>query len=294
MLRCFAEPFDHEALDRRPIMFKHTLGDHPALSLDNLAKVLPAMPPDKVYYSKGLTDLGINFDTAHVDHPNGLSIGETIESIRTSNSYMSVNGPHAHPSFKDLFEALRADALELMGRRGAGGGVIEPALWLFIASPNAVTPFHCDRYTNFLMQFRGSKEVAIFNPWNDEVISAPDCESWVANAGRAPAWRDEAERHANKYDFSPGQALHIPFVAGHYVKNGSEDVSISLSFFFHTSETERWSRAMKVNHRVRPLLGQLGLDPISVGKSPAVDAFKADVVYPLWRGAAAVRRLGAR
>ena len=39
---------------------------------------------------------------------------------------------------------------------------------------------------------------------------------------------------ANKFAFAPGEAIHIPFVGGHYVKNGPEDVSISLSFFFGT------------------------------------------------------------
>ncbi|HEY3666327.1 MAG TPA: cupin-like domain-containing protein [Polyangiaceae bacterium] len=279
MLKCFAQPFDYDALDKRPFKFQHQLLGHHALSLENLTNVLPALPKDQVFYSKGLTDLGINFDKAHIEHKNGLSIEETIESIRTSNSYIAVSKPEIDPSFKDLHRALISDVEELMQRRGTGTRAIEPTLWMFIASPNAITPFHCDRYSNFLMQFRGSKEVAVFNPWNDEVISPADCESWVANSDRPPPWRPEMDRFANKFHFVPGEAIHIPFVAGHYVKNGSEDVSISLSFFFHTDETFHLSRALRVNHQLRGRLGRLNMRPTPVGRDRHMDAFKSKVLH---------------
>jgi Cupin-like domain len=281
MLKCFSEPFEYDAIDRYPFEFRHQLLGHPALGLENLARMLPALPSDQVFYSKGLSDLGINFDRAHVDHPNGMSIEQTIESIRTSNSYIAVSKPEMDPSFKELFRDITEDVSAIVRRRGTGTQALEPTLWLFIASPGAITPFHCDRYSNFLMQFRGSKEVAIFKPWNDEVISPEDCEAWVARTNRPPTWRPEADRFAHKYHFKPGEAAHIPFVAGHYVKNGSEDVSITLSYFFHTEDTLRMSRALTVNHRLRSRLQRLGMQPTPIGRSRGRDRFKADVVHPL-------------
>ncbi|HEY1695241.1 MAG TPA: cupin-like domain-containing protein [Polyangiaceae bacterium] len=293
-LRCFAEPFDFDALDRRPFKFRHTLSDHPALSLGNLERVLPELPAANVFYSKGLRDLAVDFDRAHIDHPNGMSLRETIESIRTSSSYIAVSKPETHASFRDLFHDLTQDIGLCMRRRRSGSAPLEPSMWLFIASPGAVTPFHCDRYSNFLMQFRGSKEVAVFDPWNDAVISPEDCESWVANTSRPPPWRAQADQHANKFEFAPGEAIHIPFVAGHYVKNGPEDVSISLSCFFHTEETVRWTRALHVNHRMRRRLARLGLTPTSVRRLPRLDAWKAEVVYPMTQGARTLVRLARR
>ncbi|MCW7538234.1 cupin-like domain-containing protein [Aquabacterium sp. A7-Y] len=290
MFNCFSGAIDAGLLDRRPFSFQHQLLGHPALSLDNLARVLPALPPDQVMYSQGLRDLSVNFDRAHIDHRNDLGLEETIETLRTCDSYIAVRNPEVHASFRPLFKELLADVEALMRQRGSGVKATEPMLWLFIASPNAVTPFHFDRYSNVLMQFRGSKEVAVFEPWNDEVIRPDEYEVYVAHAERRMEWRPEADRHAHKFDFRPGDALHIPFVGGHYVKNGPEDVSISLSFFFHSRDTLQLTRALKVNHVLRRRLAGLGLQPSPVGRSPLRDALKARLLYPMVRTAAAVGR----
>jgi hypothetical protein len=76
-------------------------------------------------------------------------------------------------------------------------------------------------------------------------------------------------------------------VAGHYVKNGPEDVSISLSFFFQTDETLRWTHAMQLNHKLRT---RLGINPRPVGQSKRLDALKATALPTLRR----VRRLVGR
>lgn len=58
-------------------------------------------------------------------------------------------------------------------------------------------------------------------------------------------------------------------------------MSISLSFFFQTDETLRWTNAMRFNHRLRKRLKHWGLAPGVVGHSPTVDAMKARVLPAL-------------
>ena len=48
MLQCFEGTLDRDQLDRRAFMFKHKLLGHPALSVQNLAKVIPALPANQV------------------------------------------------------------------------------------------------------------------------------------------------------------------------------------------------------------------------------------------------------
>jgi hypothetical protein len=60
---------------------------------------------------------------------------------------------------------------------------------LFIVSPNAMTPFHFDRCSNFLMQIRGSKEVAVFPNFNEEVVPAAECESYMHREEAKPLWK---------------------------------------------------------------------------------------------------------
>ncbi len=282
MFKSFESPDDIQRWDREPFMFKHKLLGHPALSVESLAQALPALPSNQVMYSKGLTDLGINFDRAHIDHQNGLSLAETIETIKVSNSYIAVRNPEIHPSFHGLFNDLVTDVNLLMKQKGYGK-IAEPMFWMFIASPNAFTPFHFDRYSNFLMQFRGSKQMAVFPPMKDEVISPEDCEAYMDRSEQRPAWHDDKDQYAMKFDFAPGDTLHIPFVSGHYVKNGPDDVSISLSFFFHNDYTLKMTRAFQFNHRIRHRMQRLGMTPTPIGKSPMKDSIKAELM-PLASG----------
>jgi hypothetical protein len=73
-----------------------------------------------------------------------------------------------------------------------------------------------------------------------------------------PPWNPEMDHLAKKFDFQPGDMVHIPYTGGHYVKNGPEDISISLSIFFQTNETLKLTNAMRINHRLR----KRGMSPI--------------------------------
>lgn len=278
MFKCFEPEFSEIDLDKTPSKFKHKLMGHPTLSIENLSKVIPELPEHQVMFSKGLSDLGINFDRAHIEHQNGLSLRETIETIATSNSYIAVKNPENHPSFKELFGDLANDMSELIKLKGKGTVAKEPMLWMFIASPNAQTPFHFDRYSNFIMQFRGSKQIAVFPPLSEKVISPEDYEAYMDRTEQRPPWREELDQYAKKFNFTPGEALHIPFTSGHYVKNGPEDISISLSMFFHSDETIRRTNAMRMNHRLRRRFKKIGLNTTNVGKSDTLDAFKSSLL----------------
>ena len=276
-LQCFEDGVDKEALDRRAFTFRHRLMGHPALSIENLSRVIPALPPGQVFYSSGLLQKSDDFDRAHVEHRNGLSIEETIETIRTSNSYIMVRSPERDASFAELHRELVSDVTALMRARGLSGEPIDAKLYLFIASPNSLTPFHIERYSTFLMQFQGQKEVFVFPPWNEQVVTARECEAFVARSGERPTFKPQAEPLATRFHFSPGEALHIPFVAGHYVRNGADDVSISMSIIFNTPETRMQIRALLFNYRARPWLGRLGLAPSAVGKGGWKEALKASM-----------------
>jgi hypothetical protein len=93
-------------------------------------------------------------------------------------------------------------------------------------------------------------------------------------------WSPALDQFGQAFDFGPGQALHIPFAAGHHVRNGPDDVSISMSIFFDTSENLRWRRALSFNHYVRRAMRPLGVAPRPVGHRPMRDGLKA----ALWSG----------
>lgn len=284
MYQCFNDDIQPASLDKVPFQFGHRLMGHPALDLGNLATALPALG-DRVMYSKGLSNLGANLDRAHIDEQNGLSIEETIEQIRTTQSYIAVRGPEHHPSFKDLHRVMCEDIGKLMRANGTGQLPENAEMWLFIASPGAITPFHFDRFSNFLLQFRGSKEVAVFKPWNDEVITPQQYEAYTARNDRQMDWADEKDRFAHKFHFHPGQAIHIPFLGGHYVKNGPEDVSISMAIFYDTDETRRFKQALVINDLIRRRTARFGWQPRAVNSPGSLDGVKSGL-YPVVKGMA--------
>ena len=285
-MRCFEDSPSLDLLDRETFKFKHKLVGHPALTLESLSRSLPALSEGRVRYSKGLLKNGDDFESVMCKGPpKTLTIEETIEEIRVSNSYIMVDGPEEDASFKPLYRELISDVESVMRRRGVGHRVVDPRLYLFIASPGSVTPFHIDRYSNFLMQMRGSKEVAVFPQWNEQLVSQEHREAYIALENTKLPWKPELDVLATKHDFRPGDAVHIPFTAGHHVRNGSEDVSISLSIFFSTRESLAWQNALRFNHAARGTLRKVGMKPAPVGPQAWRDAGKS---Y-MWRAMRKVR-----
>lgn len=275
------------SLDRASFLLNHDLADHPSLSLEAIARYLPELPPRCVDHSKGLSDLAVNFDRSFKEHRNGLSAQETIARLKEVKSYITVMDPQEHPAFRDLYHDLKKDVEAIQGLARFPAEVFEGRMWIFIASPDAITPFHFDRYSNFLLQIRGSKQMAIFPNFREEIVPMRACEAYMDREPSRELWKDELDRYAVKYDFRPGHGLHIPFAAGHYVKNGPGDISISLSFFFQTRQTRRWVSAMQFNNRVYRRTG-LQLGP--VGRSVWRDSLKAAGLSGLARVKSALRR----
>ena len=286
MTNCFAEDIRSDLLDRAPFKFHHQLLEHPALSLENLARVLPTLPQQQVMYSKGLLDVADDFESTFRKKPRDRTLEETIDSIRTSDSYIMVRSPEIDPSFADLYKALCGEVASLMKTRGVGSMPLQAQLYLFIASPNSITPFHIDRYSTFLMQFRGSKTVTVGTPWDDRIVSQPDREAYVVREKTKLPWSSQLDEFSTAFEFSPGEALHIPFIAGHHVCNGPEDVSISMSIIFNTEESVRWRNAISFNHILRKQLNKVNLTPNSIGQSDWRDALKSRMwqSYRQWRG----------
>lgn len=280
MFNCIDSEINPKDFDTNPFKFKHKMLGHEALSLDNLSKVLVNLPQDQVMYSKGLSDLNTNFDRAHIEQSNNMSIEETIENIKTSSSYIMVKSPETDPSFKDLHQSLVSDVNQVMMSKGVGKNAIEPKLFLFIASPNAKTPFHIDRYSTFLFQFRGSKTVAVYDQFDEKIVPAEIRENFASYGPQRPQWSEETDSQAQKFHFTPGEALHIPFIAGHYIQNGAEDVSISMSIIFRTNESQTWLDAMAVNNSLR---AKLGMNVTPVGQNFGKDKMKANML-PILNG----------
>src|SRR5262249_44357467 len=91
---------------------------------------------------------------------------------------------------------------------------------------------------------------------------------------------EEYEKAAAAFELSPGEGVHVPVTAPHWVQNGAEP-SVSFSITLMTAETERRSILYALNHARR----QRGGNPPPVGRSAWRDALR----YGTYR---LLRRLG--
>ena len=127
--------------------------------------------------------------------------------------------------------------------------------FIFISSPGSVTPYHIDPENNFLLQIRGTKTVHMF-PQNDrEILSEQNLEAFFSGtAHRNLPFEDWYNTRSERFELEPGDGLHFPVAAPHWVQNGPE-VSISFSITFQTQDsTDRQSL-----HRLNEQLRKFGL-----------------------------------
>ncbi len=263
--------------NRRPFLIGHRLATHPLFSLSRLVELAMRMPKEHVEYNAG--NLPISLDPALTPH-TGLSIAETIRRIETCQSWMVLKYVERDPNYG----ALLNECLDEISRfsEPLAPGMCKREGFIFISSPASVTPYHLDPEYNFLLQVRGEKTVHLFDPTDRTVLSESELERLYAGSHRNMTFQNGYEKKAWVFDLHPGQGLHFPVTAPHYVKVGNA-VSISFSITFRTPASERRESVYRMNHFLR----QRGRTPLPFGQAKLLDSAK----YNSFRLFRRVRRL---
>jgi Cupin-like domain len=258
-----------------PHKLTHDVRDHPLLTLDALARLGERLPPASVEYNKG--DLPVGIDPALVP-ANGLSIGDTIRMVDSCQSWAVLKNIEQDADYQALLLSLLGELKPMIEAKT--GAMLRPQGYIFVSSPNAVTPYHFDPEHNILLQLRGTKVMTQF-PAGD-ALYAPDetHEGYHTGGHRNLVWRDELEAGGTEWPLAPGEALFVPVMAPHHVKNGPEP-SISLSITWRSD----WSFAEADARAFNKTLRKAGLKPRAPGRFPAQNRSKAYA----WR---VMRKLG--
>jgi len=256
-----------------PHKLRHHLSAHPLLELDALAELGETLPAGSVEYNRGDLPIGVEGKP----EGTGLAIGETIRGIEESNSWAVLKNIEQVPAYAalvgELLGELEAEIVPKTGRMMRTQGFV------FVSSPGAVTPYHFDPEHNILMQLVGEKAMTVFPAGN--AACAPDAahETYHTGGGRELTWRDELAEHGMTFRLEPGEALYVPVMAPHHVRNGPVP-SISLSITWRSEWSFAEADARAFNH----LLRTWGFAVRPPGRWPARNRAKAIA----WR---ALRRL---
>ncbi len=240
-----------DAYPERPTLLAHRLCGHELLQIEALAALAARIRPVDAEYNRADLPVGI----APEDTPgNGLSIEETIRSIEHNGSWMVLKFVEQDPVYRAFLAETLAELEPLV--RPATGAMLKQEAFVFISSPDAVTPFHFDPEHNILLQVRGRKVMNIF-PAGEETIAAGEAHEAFHNGGhRNLPWRDDFAAHGTAFALEPGKAVYVPVKAPHWVRNGPE-VSISFSITWRS----KWSYREEYAHRMNALLRKAGMRP---------------------------------
>jgi hypothetical protein len=257
--RCFAAHYPET-----PHILTHSLTSHPLLELEALAALAGQLPSTSVEYNRGDLPIGIEGKPA----ANGMSIAETIRKVAEAQSWAVLKNIEQVPAYRalllGLLEELRPEI------EAATGAMLSPQGFIFISSPHAVTPYHFDPEHNILLQIRGAKVMTQF-PAGDTRFAADEAhEAYHAGGPRELPWDDSFLAHGTAFALSPGEALFVPVMAPHFVRNGS-DPSVSLSITWRSAWSYRESDARAFN----ALLRKRGLTPKAPGRWPRQNHAKA-------------------
>ena len=268
-----AQLFPHHALalletayPELPAKLSHSLTDHPLLSLDAIVALAGRLSSSNVEYNAG--DLPIGIEASAIPKFS-LSIAETVRDIEANGAWMVLKQIEQDPEYRDLLKETLASIREIIEPKT--GPMLTLQGFLFVSASNAVTPFHFDPEHNILLQVRGSKTFTIFAQ-ADEAIVPPDAHErfHMGEQHRNLVWNDAFAAKADPVYLAPGDAIHVPVKAPHFVRV-IEGPSVSLSVTWRSEWSYREADARALNRLAR----KAGLSPHSPGRWPAQNLIKA-------------------
>lgn len=263
----------------------HALSDHPLLQIDALVELGKRQQARNLVRTHSAdATAGTSFADAPNLHPNRAGAVATLAGIAQARAWMSLLNVQADPIYRAFIDEILDEVKPIVERRDPG--MCYRAGWIFVSSPNAVTPFHMDHEHNFILQIRGTKRLHVWDPFDRTVVSERAQELFHdVHSRELVIWDERFRERARVFDLAPGLGGYMPSTAPHMVENGPEP-SITISFTYYTDATRQRELLYRGNARLR----RLGIEPTPVGASPGRDRVKHAVLSRFTTAKNLVRR----
>ena len=248
----------------QPHILAHNLTSHPLLEIEALAALAEQLPLTSVEYNRGDLPIGVDGKPGS----NGLTIAETIRKVAEAESWAVLKNIEQVPAYEALLLGLLEEIRPEI--EAATGAMLTPQGFIFVSSPNSVTPYHFDPEHNILLQIAGHKVMTQFPAGDTRFVPDEAHETYHSGGPRELKWDDGFLAHGTEFPLSPGEALFVPVMAPHFVKNGPAP-SVSLSITWRSEWSYRESDARIFN----AILRERGFKPAAPGRWPHQNYGKA-------------------
>lgn len=268
---------------------RHRLSDHHLLQpeqLIELSKRLEERGRVRTHASSATADTP--FNQAPAIHPNSSSAADTLRRIRDAKAWLSLLNVQTDTIYRQLVDQVLDSVRPLVEAKDPHmsyrGG------WIFVTSPNTVTPFHIDKEHNFILQIQGRKTIYVWEPDDEVVVSQIARDRFHARHDRdLIVWKEEYRKRAHRFEVGPGDGAYMPSTAPHLVEVGDEP-SITISFTYYTDSTRRQSML----HYARGHLAARGIALPHIGNSDLLDQLVYISATPVRATLRAARRLAGQ
>lgn len=259
------------AFGRRGLAVRHTLVDHPLLTLDAIAELADRFP-GRIERHRADMDLVTPGGAPELSGPPS----ETVRGIDSNGCWMVLWYIEQVPEYKQLLDSCLDEAEAYLPR--TVGKTRQREAFLFLSAPNSLTPVHFDPEHNFLLQIRGHKDMHVC-PFPSRENARLEFERYYDGGHRN---LEALPSEGTNFPLDSGDGVYVPSHMPHWVQNGPH-ASISLSITFRTRASRRTERVERVNARMR----RLRLAPQPPGASRARDLGKE----ALWFASSEPKRL---
>jgi mannose-6-phosphate isomerase-like protein (cupin superfamily) len=256
-------PFD-DAFPGRSVGFIHDLHLDDRLTLASVADLADRLPRRSVIADTAAQPLLV----PQGGPPRGAleRPGDVIRDLQNANAWLTLLNVEDDPGMAELMNTC-LDQLEsgMIAKRGKRVKMRKRVAFVFVSSPNSVTPVHYDIEHSLLMQVSGSKTVSVGRFESDAVRRHEFDRYWDGSHGRIETLQPEVA----SYTMTPGRAVYIPPGTPHWVHNGP-DISLSVTLTYFTAATVRENRVESFNAHLR----RRHMKPREPGRSITVDTAK--------------------
>lgn len=248
----------------KPHILKHGLTRHPLLELEALAQLAERLPIASVEYNRGDLPIGVDGKPGS----NGMTIAETVRKVAEAESWAVLKNIEQVSEYRDLLMGLLEEIRPEI--EAATGAMLTPQGFIFVSSPGSVTPYHFDPEHNILLQIQGSKTMTQFPAGDTRFVPDEAHETYHSGGPRELKWEESFLAHSTEFRLTPGEALFVPVMAPHFVRNGPSP-SVSLSITWRSEWSYRESDARILNAMLR----ERGFQPRAPGRFPQQNYGKA-------------------
>jgi len=227
--------FPAHLVGRSPMIFRHTLAEDPALSLESVALLAESLDDGSVTCEAAIKPLVVPEDAPAAT--SSAHAGELIRHLDEDESWLTLLNIEQSAPYRALIDQY----IDAMARRCG----LQPAMlrrrmgFVFASSPQSVTPAHFDIEHSLLIQLRGSRTLS-FGTFADSASRAHEVHRyWTGSFGRLQS----LPKSLTDFHLGPGDGAYIPPYYPHWLQNeDASSLSITGSSSPARTKTRRSSR----------------------------------------------------